>query len=262
LDRQERAIGAIDAAQTAAEVDEAVKLLRQRRKLRLLLPAGAAVLVAGISLAVAVPSHHDEAKATKVVREPPEPARVIAPRCPTFQPPAPPDVPVGNQGPEYKFEDGGIMAHSFFTLYHPRGFSAGPLYSQHYDLFRKQQPSVRIRIRWVWPTDATSPRPNFIATRRKFEQLSGFTDLGTTKTVFGCQWAIRWDYRRTVNGTRVRAIQYFFAAISRVQAHNGVYDVLFEAPAGEFSRWNRAFNLVRRSFRVNQGIENAEIHTG
>ena len=267
LETHQRAIDAIEVASSEAEIQAALAQRdrsRPRRRL-LLVAASVAVIVTGTGTAALLATRDDNAGASSPEKElaPREsPKTVIAPKCPVFKPPPVPDLPVGGQGPIWKFEDGGQLAHSFFSMYHPKGFTAGPLSSQHYELFRKADKRVRIWIGWDWPTGNTEPQPYVEKMRRQLAQKSGYRDLGTEKTVFGCQWAVRWDYRRDADGTVVRSERYFFAAISRVRKHNGVYNVLFEAPAATFPRWKGAFGLVARSFRVNQGIENAEVHTG
>jgi hypothetical protein len=267
LETHQRAIDAIEVANSEAEIQAALaqRDRSSRRRRVLLLAAGVAVIVTGTGTGALLATRDDDAAVSspgKKSAAPESPKTVIAPKCPVFTPPPVPDLPVGGHGPISKFEDGGQLAHSFFYMYHPKGFMAGPLYSQHYELFRKADKRVRIWIGWDWPTGNTEPEPYVEKMRRQLAQKNGYRDLGTEKTVFGCQWAVRWDYRQDADGTVVRSERYFFAAISRVKMHNGVYNVLFEAPAASFPRWKGAFGLVARSFRVNQGIENAEVHTG
>jgi len=245
LETHQRAIDAIEVANSEAEIQAALaqRDRSSRRRRVLLLAASVAVVVTGTGTGALLATRDDDAGVSspgKKSAAPESPKTVIAPKCPVFKPPPVPDLPVGGHGPVWKFEDGGQLAHSFFYMYHPKGFTAGPLYSQHYELFRKADKRVRIWIGWDWPTGNTEPQPYVEKMRRQLAQKNGYRDLGTV----------------------VRSERYFFAAISRVKKHNGVYNVLFEAPAASFPRWKGAFGLVARSFRVNQGIENAEVHTG
>jgi hypothetical protein len=171
-------------------------------------------------------------------------------RCPDFKQPPPRDVPLGKP---YKFEDGGLLASSFFNLYHPAGFSQGPLYTLHYELFRKDDPRVRIRFGWRWPIAEADARRFFLTIQRSVRRSSGFEDHGTTGATIGCQQASRWSYERTSNGDRLRATRYGFVLMTRTGDHVA-YDVLFEAPVATYDRWRAPFDLVERSFRVNPGL--------
>jgi hypothetical protein len=135
-------------------------------------------------------------------------------RCPDFKPPPPRDVPVGPG----KFEDGGLLGQSFFNLYHPAGFSQGPLYTLHYELFRKDDPRVRIRFGWRWPIEEAAADRFFSTIQRSVRQSSGFEDLGTTSATIGCQDASRWSYERVANGERLRATRYSFVLTTRIGA--------------------------------------------
>ena len=140
LERHQRAIDAIEVASSEAEIQAALTLRDRssRRRRVLLAAASAAVIVGGTGVAAVLATRHENAGASsprKSLAASESPRTVIAPKCPVFKPPPVPDLPVGGHGPVWKFEDGCQLAHSFFSLYHPKGFSAAPLYSQHYELF-------------------------------------------------------------------------------------------------------------------------------
>jgi hypothetical protein len=223
---------------------------RQRSNRVVVLASAGALVIATATIASAILlSGHGGGAASAQTDEVPV---GDASRCPDFKPPPPPDLPIGKEGPIDRFEDGGLLGHSFFNLYHPRGFSAGPLYSLHYELFRKTDPRVRIRISWRQTVEEADARRYFQPTQQALRRSAGFEDLGTTGVTIGCQKASRWSYERVSKGERLRATRYRFAV--RVNRQYVAYDLLFEAPATTYDRWRAPFDLVVRSFRLNPGL--------
>jgi hypothetical protein len=214
--------------------------------------AGAIAIAAATIVPVILLSRHGGAASAQPTHQPDKMPAGSASRCPDFKAPPPPDVPIGKQGPIYRFEDGGLLGHTFFNLYHPRGFSAGPLYSRHYELFRKNDPRVRIRIGWSQTVEDADAHRYFQPSEQALRRSEGFEDLGTTGAVIGCQKASRWDYERISHGERLRATRYRF--VVKTNGFHVAYDVLFEAPATTYDRWRAPFDLVTRSFRVNPGL--------
>jgi hypothetical protein len=214
--------------------------------------AGAIVIAAATIVPVILLSRHGGAASAQPTRQTGEVPISSASRCPDFKPPPPPDVPIGKEGPIDRFEDGGLLGHTFFNLYHPRGFSAGPLYSQHYELFRKPDPRVRIRIGWRETVEDADAHRYFQASEQALRRSDGFEDLGTTEAVIGCQKATRWKYERISHGERLRATRYRF--VVKTKLFHVAYDVLFEAPATTYDRWRASFDLVEHSFRLNPGL--------
>jgi hypothetical protein len=223
---------------------------RQRSNRIAVLASAAAIAIAAVTIVPAILlSRHDGSASATAGQAPVE----TGSRCPDFEPPPPPDLPIGKQGPIYRFEDGGLLGSTFFNLYHPRGFSAAPLYSQHYELFRKTDPRVRIRIGWRQTFEEADARGCFPPIQQALRRSAGFEDLGTTGAVLGCQKASRWRYERVSNGERLRATRYSFVLTTHLRDYVA-YDVLFEAPSATYDRWRAPFSLVERSFRVNPGL--------
>jgi hypothetical protein len=224
---------------------------RQRsNRVVILASAGAIVIAAGTIVPAILLSRHSGSASAKPPQQASQAPVDAGARCPDFKPPPQRDVPVGQS---YKFEDGGQLAQSFFNLYHPVGFSEGPLYTLHYLLFRKDDPRVRIRFGWRWPIEEADARRFFRTIQRSVRRSRGFQDLGTTGATIGCQNADRWSYERISNGERLRATRYSFVLTTRIGDHVA-YDILFEAPATTYDRWRRPFDVVKRSFRVNPGL--------
>jgi hypothetical protein len=226
---------------------------RQRSNRVVVLASAGAIAIAAATIVPAILlSRHGGAASAQPTRQTDEVPISSASRCPDFKPPPPPDLPIGKQGPIERFEDGGLLGHTFFNLFHPRGFSAGPLYSQHYELFRKADPRVRIWIGWRQTVEEADAHRYFQPTQEALRRSNGFEDLGATEAIIGCQKANRWKYERISHGERLRATRYRF--VVRTNGQHVAYDVLFEAPATTYDRWRAPFDLAERSFRLNPGL--------
>jgi hypothetical protein len=228
---------------------EAVDQRPRTNRVVVLAAAGAVVVAAATIVPAILLSRHGGSASAKAppTQQAPE---SVGSSCPDFKTPPPADMPVGAT---YKFEDGGQLASSFFNLYHPRGFSEGTLYTQHYLLFRKSDPRVRIRFGWRWPIEEAEAGAFFATIQRSVQRSTSFKDLGTTDATLGCQKASRWSYERVSQGERLRATRYSFLLTTKIRDHVA-YDILFEAPAATYDRWRGPFDLVERSFRVNPGL--------
>ena len=245
IDHEQRSIDALEAAKSEAKIEAVLARRRQTRSRRVMLVATGVVAIgtaAGASAFVAArPDSH--------------PAREVAAKhwvdrrpaaCPFFNPPSP-DVPLKHR--QFRFEDGGGFSNFFFSLVHPPGFSQAPLYTQHYELFVRKAPHVRIRV--GYRTDAEAGDPDFFLAlaRSSLRETRGFVNLGTRREVVGCEPTLRWDYERVVDGERLRAERYFLVTSTKIY-HHTAYDILFEAPAKAWRHWHPVFAYVKASFRV------------
>jgi hypothetical protein len=238
IEREQRRIDALEAATSEAEIEAALasRLPPRRRPIMLLATAAVAIGTAAGATAF-VATRHSGASAA---RANPVPA------CPFFNPPSP-DVAAKNR--TFRFEDGGGFSNGYFSLVHPRGFSQAPLYTQHYELYDRKAPDVRVRVGFRADAEAGDPQFFLALAKSALRDSKGFEDLGTRPEVVGCEPAIRWDYERVVNGQRLRAERHFLVTASRIY-HHTAYDLLFEAPAKSWHRWAPVFTYVKQSFRV------------
>jgi hypothetical protein len=253
IDREQRSIEALEAAKSEPEIEAVLAQRRSRRSRRAMLVATAVVAIGTAAGASAFVATRDGG--AKAARSDPQVAGEMAaehvvdkrpPACPFFNPPSP-DVLVKHRS--FRFEDGGGFSNFFFSLVHPPGFSQAPLYTQHYELFVRKAPHVRIRV--GYRTDAEAGDPDFFLAlaRSSLRETRGFVNLGTRREVVGCEPTLRWDYERVVDGERLRAERYFLVTSTKIY-HHTAYDILFEAPAKAWRHWHPVFAYVKASFRV------------
>jgi len=241
IEWEQRRIDALEAATSGAEIEAALAhRLRSRRRPALLLATAAVAIGTAGGATAFVTTRHSGATPAAVEKR-------LPPACPFFNPRWP-DLPVGNQRP-VRFEDGGGVSNGFFSLAHPPGFSQAPLYRQHYELFDRKAPRVRIRVGFHADAEAGDPRFFLALARQSLRETKGFEDLGTREESLGCLSSIRWDYERVVDGERLRAVRYFLVTSTKVY-HHTAYDLLFEAPAKNWRHWGPIFAYVKKSFRV------------
>jgi hypothetical protein len=257
VEREQRRIDALEAATSEAEIEALARRPRSRRRPAMLLVTAAVAIGTAAGATAFVTTRHSGATAAR-----PNAAEVVAntprkerpPTCPFFNPPWP-DLPVENHRP-FRFEDGGGISTGFFSMVHPPGFSHGPLYQQHYELFNRKAPHVRIRVGFHADAEAGNPHFFLALAKQSLRETRGFEDLGTRHEVVGCLPFIRWDYERVVNGERLRAERYFFVSSTNVY-HHTKYDLLFEAPAKDWRHWGPIFAYVKKSFRVDWHLAGA-----
>jgi hypothetical protein len=248
IEREQRSIDALEAATSHAEIDAILELrsaLGKRR--RLLVATGVVALGTAAGASAFVVSHHGGAAAaaptmhTRAIKPPACPAVTLAP----------PRDRRADSNRALRFEDGGKYSSQWFVMYHPPGFSQGPAYTQHYELFAERVPRVRIRVGYRWEAESGDPFFYLAGAMRSLSGTEGFQDLGYRTAIVGCEYGRRWDYVRTVHGERIEAERYLFVTSSPTY-HHVAYDLLFEAPVRSWSHWHRVFAYVKRTFRPQQ----------
>lgn len=249
VEREQRRIDALEAATSEAEIDALASRPPPRRRPIMLLATAAVAIGTAAGATAFVATRHSGATAARPDAATPAAAAKTPkkrhPACPIFNPPQP-DAPVGKV--EFRFEEGGGFSNSYFSMYHPPGFSQGPRYTQHYELFNRKAPHVRIRIGYRSYAESGDAHFFLALARQALRESKGFEDLGTREEVVGCRTTIRWDYERVVNGERLRAERHFAVTASK-NYHHTTYDILFEAPARTWRHWEPVFAYVKKSYR-------------